>query len=193
MGAAVQGIDQAEYSDILDARLYLPSELSPDDVTRYGLQRLVSEETSLREAQLFKLLAQLRRSVTTISAANRWKQADARGQGPNTKAQERINALQNEQIVLLQFYNSCVDAMPKLDSGPEFSRLTQDDLKRKLTVHRREVGSSKQAEGRLYHRPGRADTSVGRAQRQLDVVETEDGQYAEHVPISLLLTANGRR
>jgi hypothetical protein len=177
MGASVHGMDQAKYNDISDARLYLPSEISADDVERYGLESLLSQETTLREAQLLQLLTRLRRSVTSIGAANKWKRADARGQGPNTKAQTRINTLQNEQTFLLQFYNVCVDGITKLDPGPTFQRLTQEDLKRKSTVHGHQVGSSKQTEGRLYHCPGRADTSVGWAQRQLDTVERKDGQF----------------
>jgi hypothetical protein len=120
MGAAVQGMNQAEYSNILDAWLYLLSEISADNITRHGLRTLLLQETTLREAQLFKLLSQLHRSVMSIGAANKWKWTDARGQGPNTKAQTRINTLQNKQTFVLQFYNACVNVLTKLDSGPRF-------------------------------------------------------------------------
>jgi hypothetical protein len=147
----------AKYDDLLCATLHLPTDCSLSDICQYKLEALLKEEVVLREAQLQDFVLHLQLTVSSLSLAGHAKKSSARGQAPNTRANDLLNQLKDYRDALLDDYNWVRAKLTKLDVS--YARdfkpaLTKADLFKKLTEDGRNVGDSKRLDGALWaYRP----------------------------------------
>jgi hypothetical protein len=147
----------AEYDDLLSATLHLPTDFSLSEVHQHKLEALLKEEVVLWEAQLQNFVLHLRLTVSSLTLAGHAKKSSARGQAPNTRANDLLNQLKDYRDALLEDYNwvhaklTRVDVSYARDFKPT---LTKADLFKKSTEDGRNVGDSRRPDGALWaYRP----------------------------------------
>lgn len=158
-------------SSIDTESLYLPSHFRSEGRVALELQALGKEEEQLREAEVFECLAQLRHSAKRLSTMADTKKKNVWGQSQSTRAWNARKSVLKEQATLLKIYTSARKALLELSDDKEstaiqFPALTLDDLSRKSTVDKRQLGDSHRSEGavwtagipRSYRQPQHAKT-----------------------------------
>jgi hypothetical protein len=141
-------------AEIEEERLFLPSQFSTEQRVSLGLVELGKEEAELREAQCCDAILQLRRAVKSLSAARGAKKKNDSGQKQNTRSMGKIQTMEFTRDYVLEAYRLCRQALLSLrgegNTGARFPELTADDLYRKPTISKRELGDSHRGEGKLW-------------------------------------------
>lgn len=142
-------------SGIEEERIHLPSSFLAEERESMLLNDLAEEEIELRKAQVVECILQLRRSAKRLSAIRGLKKKDDRGQKEGGRATSQRHSIEFTQECLLAIYSIGRHALVALDAGrtsfeKQFPILTSDDLSRKATTHKRQMGDSHRAEGALW-------------------------------------------
>lgn len=142
-------------SKIEDELLYLPSYFPLEVRAELDLQTLGKEEVQLREAEVFECIAQLRHTSKRLSAMLSSKKKNTRGQNDSGRAMTARKSVEKGQEVLLKIYGSARHALLSLSSdliskAKQFPVLTEEDLIRKSTTDKRQLGDSHRFEGRVW-------------------------------------------
>lgn len=142
-------------AEIEEDRLHLPSCFSADERQLMSLLDLAEEEKELRKAQVIECILQLRRSAKRLSAVRGLKKKDDRGQRAAGRVTSQRHSIEFSQECLLAIYSVGRLALISLDNEQssfekQFPTLTADDLFRKSTVQKRQMGDSHRAEGALW-------------------------------------------
>lgn len=147
-----QGPSNAE---IEDERLHLPSFFSKDERCFMSLDNLAEEEHQLRKGQVIECILQLRRSAKRLSAMRGLKKKGEKGQKSGSRATPQRHSVEFTQECLLRIYRIGRQALISLDVEgaaveKQFPILVMDDLSRKPTTQKRQMGDSHRAEGALW-------------------------------------------
>jgi hypothetical protein len=123
-----------------------------------GMTELAECERELREAEVHEYLNQVRSSVKVIGALSSHKKVHARGQAQNTRAQSSIKEEEKKRDLAVVHYNSSREALlrlvPSVDCQTMQERLpvlSVRDTYRKPPEKRRDVGDSRQSDGRAWN------------------------------------------
>lgn len=140
---------------IEEDRIHLPSSFSLETRQSMLLNDLAEEEMELRRMQVVECILQLRRSAKRLSAMRGLKKKDDRGQKEGGRATSQRHSIEFTQECLLAIYSIGRYALVTLDGGrtsleKQFPILTSDDLSRKATTHKRQMGDSHRSEGALW-------------------------------------------
>lgn len=139
---------------IEDEEVYLPSFFSPSERAEMSLLELEKEELELRRAQIVECIMQLRRSAKKLSSARAQKKKDGRGQYEGSRSATQRHILEFNQECLLLIYNTGRKAFISLSDdehiGEAFPALSTEDLFRKSTTEKRQLGDSRRSDGRLW-------------------------------------------
>jgi len=142
-------------AEIAAEQLCLPSEFDELDRIRLNLVNLAEEEGKLREGHAFSCILQLQRLMKTTSALQLLRKKNMRGQRQNTRAHTQHNALDLTCDRLLEVYNTTQKALTSIypndtHISEQFPPLTKEDLQRKSTVDKRQLGDTYRTDGRLW-------------------------------------------
>jgi hypothetical protein len=168
------------YKDVANAVIYLPSTLLPSQIKRDNLGHLLQQEVDLRVAHLHGLRSAIRGAVKAVNSAEQGKASTARGQRPNTKANDQIRALDHLKASLVHSHNEAFDRLVQIGQrmGEKyqhgFQRLEEKDLRRKWTLGGRQLGDSRRSDGSLWTGAGRVNLSSGSSGPLLAVVKDMD-------------------
>ena len=117
--------------------------------------RLAEEEAQLRETQLFECILQLRSVGKNLSILQSIRRKEARGQQQNTRSRAHIEAMDLICDQILGIYNASREKLLVLKGGnggvEKYSPLSKDDLSRKSTVKKRQLGDSRRPDGKLWY------------------------------------------
>lgn len=134
-------------------KLYLPSDFSSADRTRYKLENLAAKESQLQVAEAHDALRRLRNALGLKALLLESQKIHIRGYDKVSKAQASINTAEKGVKRAKEAYNRARTALTLLgvDIGPEskvahFQVLTKDDLKplRDFTSDRRFVAKNQE-------------------------------------------------
>lgn len=153
--------------------LFLPSHFSKAERDCLGLTALSEEEAQLREGQATDAILQLRLIIKTLSAMQGRKKKNVRGQKESTRAYGKIHTIGTARDRVLMIYTECrlaLKSLGRLDdpiSLDRFPPLTNEDLYRKSTMDKRQLGDSNRADGRLWVTLGAPNTKSKATSGQL--------------------------
>lgn len=145
-----------EPCEVQDEILFLPSQFSDVERKHYHLEKLAKEEAMLREGQASENILQLRFIMKTLSTFTKYKQKNMRGQKSNTRSAHQVQKVELARDTTLAIYNSSLDALLSLGCWSEeadrerYPRLSLDDLVRKSTQNKRQLGDTYRPDGRLW-------------------------------------------
>jgi len=147
--------NDADAMEIENEYLYLPSDFGEPDRHQLQLTDLAQEEAMLREGHAYECILQLRQIAKLISIFHYLRQKNNRGQRQNTRSQVKREALELTRDRLLETYNTTRKALSSLCNdnnriSERFPPLTVDDLYRKPTVDKRQLGDTYRPDGRLW-------------------------------------------
>jgi hypothetical protein len=175
------------YKDITNAVIYLPSDLLPSQIKKENLGHLLQQEVDLRVAQLHGFRSAIRGAVKAVNSAEQSKASTARGQRPNTKANDQIRTLDHLKASLVNSHNEAFKRLVQIGKrmGEKyhngFQLLEEKDLRRKWTLGGRQLGDSRRSDGSLWTGAGRVNLSSGSSGAFLSVVEDVDEDVAGRV------------
>jgi hypothetical protein len=140
--------------------LYLPSDLSDNELKTSRSNALLKREISLREAVLCDLIQMIRRSVICVDLSRLGKQDNARGQEANTRANAAIRELEAHRDKHVTIYNimrkKLLDLVPNYGADV-FPIANSTTIYRKSTTAARQVGDSHRRDGDIW----RSDLGTG--------------------------------
>lgn len=140
-------------------KLGLPSDLDIDERRRICSEDslLVAVEISLRHAEASESLESVRSAVRSLNRLERESTVKLRGQGLQTRSTKLRDTRMRDKLFHIAIYNrarDCLQALGVLDD-PEmagyYPRLVPEDASRINPARRREPGSSKFTDGRVWH------------------------------------------
>jgi hypothetical protein len=152
-------------AELEDDCLFLPSHFSEEDCDRLSIKYLAEEEVNLRQAHAYDCILQLRRVMKTISALQKLRRKHARGQRQTTRSRLQVDSMELSRDQLLAIYNASHRALRSLRTGNtelegQFPSLALEDLYRKSTVDKRQLGDTYHVEGKLWWAGGAKHTST---------------------------------
>jgi hypothetical protein len=151
---SVKGVVLAQKpSSVEHEELFLPSFFPSSQRSSLSLSDLADEEAELREGQLLECIMTLRSTVKSISWFHRYRRENDRGQRQNALARSNIDSAISLRDRTLKLYNESRGTLQSLNSlGPEgrFPPLSQQDLFRKSTWDKRQVGDTYRPDGRVW-------------------------------------------
>jgi hypothetical protein len=136
--------------------LFLPSHFSPSERVEYGLGHLAEEETQLREGHAWQCILQLRLAVKTISIMQGLRKKNVRGQKQNTRARDKVHSTEFTRDHIFAMFHASRNALYSLGAlddraaAERFPNLTVQDLVRKPTHLKRQVGDSRRPDGNVW-------------------------------------------
>ena len=134
-----------------DTNLQLPSDFTMKQRQILRLDKLAREEKLLREGELADGLASIRSVAQSLSCTRARKRKHARHQGPNTRANSSIEALEAKRSLEIELYNHARERLLKLvDDDERFPPLTVADTYRKPTETKRLLGVSRIPDGKVW-------------------------------------------
>jgi hypothetical protein len=155
------------YKDVTSAVIYLPSNLLSSRIKRDNLGPLLQQEVELRIAQLHGFCCDIWGAVKAVNTGEMAKASTAKGQRPNTKANDGIWTLDHLKGSFVNLHNEAFARLVRIGQkmGEEyyyrFQRLEDKDLQRKHTLGGRQLGDSHRTDGSLWTGAGRALTGAG--------------------------------
>jgi hypothetical protein len=175
------------YKDVATALIYLPSNLLPSEIKKDNLGHLLQQEVDLRVAYLHGLRSGIRGAVKAVNSAEKSKASTAKGQRPNTKANDQIRTLDRLRDSLVNTHNEAFDRLVQIgkrmgkDYHHGFQHLEAKDLCRKWTMGGRQVGDSRRCDGSLWTGAGRVNISSGPSGGLSSVADDEDEESTGNV------------
>jgi hypothetical protein len=143
---------KASEEDLETVPFFLPSDLSPGEIEKHNLQKLLEEEISLREAVLNEWLEKIREATIHVDAAYGAKGQNARGQYENLRSNDGIKKLVVKRNQLVAEYHGVRRKLQHLNHelALVYPELKASDFKRVSTIDGRSVGASQAVEGAAF-------------------------------------------
>ncbi|KAJ2913528.1 hypothetical protein MD484_g6884, partial [Candolleomyces efflorescens] len=133
--------------DIVDEKLFLPSDLSASQRSRYEMTELTQIELKLREGALFDHVQAVQEIAKVLSIDLQVKRV-ARGVKANTRSMNILQGVQRSRDAAIKNYNRNRNALIALGTPTEkFPPMTEADTRRKPTNTKRQVGDSRRGDG----------------------------------------------
>lgn len=148
--------DWADTADILHEVLGLPSDQDDSKDWDERMRELGVIEVRLRKAEAVEAVEGIRRSAKRMGASSTDREKNVRGYDANTRAKTQGEELQRKHDLHITHYDSARTSLLHLRrllddlSVPELPVITNDDTRRKPPEWRRQIGDSRQQDGRIW-------------------------------------------
>ncbi len=136
-----------------NAKLPLPSQLTPNQRMRYGVDGLISIEYSLRVGQAHDILAEIRELIIGQSYNTRIVCTEFHGQTMHTRAHDFITRFQLDKLDCMHRYNHIRKRLITLGVSPadsDLPELKEVHLAAKNAVQSRDLGDSMKPDSWLW-------------------------------------------
>ncbi|KAH9486111.1 hypothetical protein JR316_0000175 [Psilocybe cubensis] len=182
MGTALCSVETSSIDKPECTKLYLPSSFSATDRAKYDLEGLAADELLLRKGNIFDTIRNIQDTSKTLSSMRTERQQNDRGQTARTRSKSKLEDVERLLSLQIHIYNLCRQALVSL-GGDEYSsmfpEMTVADTYWVPTHLRREIGTSRKSDGRIFN-PGITGGAQGRApgvsnylESTMDVIQTQ--------------------
>lgn len=130
--------------DIVDEKLFLPSDLSTSQRSRYEIMELTQIELQLQEGALFNHIQAVQEIAKVLSIDLQAKR-DACGVEANTCSMNMLQGVQKSRDAAIKIYNRNCNTLIALSTPTE--KMTEADTHRKPTNTKHQVGDSRRGDG----------------------------------------------